>query len=195
MTIIGWKAGFGTEAAMERLGTSGPLFGVITERSVLEPGSTVSLEGWANPLLEPELAAYLDADGGIAAIGAAIELVDLHSQTSDVAAIVGGNIYHRHVLLGGERANGVEGLSVRVYRDGALAAETDEPERLNGSVAAAVRQLRDAVGDRVRPGDVVIAGSTVAPIPVEPGQTIRYELAPLGSISISFAPSASSVSS
>ena len=195
MTIVGWKAGFGSAAAMEKLGTTGSLFGVLTERSVLEPGATVSLDGWANPILEPELALYLDDAGGIAAVGAAIELVDLHSQTTDVAAIVGGNIYHRHVLLGGERTNGVEGLTVRVTRDGEEIAATDDPEALNGRVDDVVRQLHEALGVRVRPGDVLIAGSVVPPIPVAPGQTIRYELAPLGSISVTFAASASSVSS
>jgi 2-keto-4-pentenoate hydratase len=193
--IIGWKAGFGSAGAMERLGTTAPLFGVLTERGMLEPGATVSLEGWVKPRLEPELAVYLDDDGGIAAVGAAIELVDLHSQTSDLAAIVGGNIFHRHVLLGRERANGPQGLSVRVFRNGELVDETDDPQRLNGRVDDVVRQLREAVGDRVRPGDVVIAGSAVPPLAVAPGEEIRYELAPLGSISVAFAPSASSVSS
>jgi 2-keto-4-pentenoate hydratase len=193
--LIGWKAGFGSPAAMQRLGTSGPLFGVLTERSVLEPGSTVSLEGWVNPVLEPELALYLDPDGGIAAVGAAIELADLSSDTTDLAAIVGGNIFHRHVLLGRERANGVDGLAVRVYRDGELAAETDDPQALTGRVEDVVRQLREAASGRILAGDVVIAGSTVPGLPVAAGQTIRYELAPLGSISVSFAASASSVSS
>jgi 2-keto-4-pentenoate hydratase len=191
--MIGWKAGFGSAAALEKLGTSGPLFGVLTERGLLESGATVSLAGWVAPMLEPELAVYLDSDGGIAAVGAAIELVDLHSQTSDVAAIVGGNIFHRHVLLGRERANRVEGLTVRVRRDGKQIAATDDPQALNGRVDDVVRQLHEALGDRIRPGDVVIAGSTVPPIPVEPGQTIVYELAPLGTISVEFATSASSV--
>lgn len=193
--MIGWKAGFGSAAAMERLGTSAPLFGLLTDATLLEPGATVSLAGWTNPLLEPELAVYLDSGGGIAAVGAAIELADLRGRTDDPVEILAGNIYHRYVLLGRERANSPDGLVVRVHRGGELLAETDDPQALNGRLDDVVRLLHEAVGDRVRPGDVVIAGSAVAPIAIAPGQEIRYELAPLGSISVSFAASASSVSS
>lgn len=195
MRAIGWKAGFGSAAAMERLGTTAPLFALLTDATLLEPGATVSLDGWTKPLLEPELAIYLDSDGGIAAVGAAIELVDLRSQTDDPAEIVAGNVYHRHVLLGRERANSPDGLTVLVHVGGEVVAETDDPQALNGRLEDVVRLLHESLGDRVRPGDVVIAGSAVPPIPVAPGQEIRYELAPLGSIAVSFAVSASSVSS
>ncbi len=147
------------------------------------------------PAGRTELAVYLDANGGIAAIGAAIGLVDLRSQTDDPAEIVAGNVYHRYVLLGRERANAADGLKVRVRRGGETVAETDDPQALNGKLEDVVRLLHETVGDRVRPGDVVIAGPAVPPIPVCPGDEIRYELAPLGSIAVSFAASASSVSS
>jgi 2-keto-4-pentenoate hydratase len=184
MRIIGWKAGFGSAAAMERLGTTAPLFGLLTDATLLEPGATVSLDGWTNPLLEPELAIYLDSGGGIAAVGAAIELVDLRTQTDDPAEILAGNIYHRHVLLGRERANSPDGLTAKVHRDGELVAETDDPQALNGRLDDVVRLLHETVGDRVRPGDVVIAGSVVAPIAIALGQQIRYDLAPLGSLTV-----------
>lgn len=186
MRIVGWKAGFGSAAAMERLGTSGPLFGVLTEGSLLEDGAEVSLDGWTNPLVEPELAVYLGADGGIAAVGAAIELVDLDSDGADPKAIVARNIFHRYVVLGRERADGADGLSVRVRRDGEEIAATEDPQALNGRIDEVVRALRELMRDRVREGDVVIAGSTVPPIPVARGQTLVYELAPLGSLTVSF---------
>jgi 2-keto-4-pentenoate hydratase len=176
MRIIGWKAGFGSAAAMERLGTTAPLFGLLTDATLLEPGATVPLE--------PELAIYLDSGGGIAAVGAAIELVDLRTQTDDPAEILAGNIYHRHVLLGRERANSPDGLTAKVHRDGELVAETDDPQALNGRLDDVVRLLHETVGDRVRPGDVVIAGSVVAPIAIALGQQIRYDLAPLGSLTV-----------
>ena len=58
---LGWKVGFGTQAAMERMGTAAPLFGFMTDRSLVESGSTVSLAGWTRGVLEPEVAVHLGA--------------------------------------------------------------------------------------------------------------------------------------
>jgi 2-keto-4-pentenoate hydratase len=192
---IGWKVGFGSTAAIEMLGTTAALVGFLTARTLVEPGGQVSLEGWANPMLEPEIAITVDGDGGILSLGAAIELADLDPPPTDPAAILAGNIYHRAVLLGREQANSVDGLTVRVLRGGETIAATDDPEQLTGPLEAIVRLVRETVGELLRPGDVIIAGSTVPPIPVAAGQTVRYELAPLGSISVSLSASASSVSS
>jgi 2-keto-4-pentenoate hydratase len=80
-------------------------------------------------------------------------------------------------------------VTARVSRDGEEVAATDEPEALNGTVAANVGHVADvlaAAGERLRAGDVVIAGSVVAAQPVAPGQRWRVELPPLGAIDVAF---------
>src|ERR1700687_513679 len=59
---LGWKVGFATKAAMERMGTTAPLFGFMTDRSLLKPGSTLNIAGWTRGVLEPEVAVHLGAN-------------------------------------------------------------------------------------------------------------------------------------
>jgi 2-keto-4-pentenoate hydratase len=192
---IGWKVGFGSAAAMERLGTEAPLVGFLTDRSLVASGSEVSIERWTAPVLEPEIAIHVGDDGGVAAVSAAIELADVHPPAADPEAILAGNVYHRSLILGTRRAPAADGLRARVHRGGALAASTDDVQELTGPVAQVLRLVRGVVGDRLRPGDVVIAGSIVPPLPVGPGGEARYELDPLETLSVSFAAISSSVSS
>ena len=59
---LGWKLGMGVPAAMAKLGTDAPLVGYLLERARVDDGATVSLDGWSNPKLEPEIAVHLGGD-------------------------------------------------------------------------------------------------------------------------------------
>src|SRR5687767_15856725 len=61
-TPIGWKVGFGTQAAMQRFGLAAPLVGFLTDRGLVPSGGTVSLEGWDRPAAEPEIAGKMGRD-------------------------------------------------------------------------------------------------------------------------------------
>ena len=100
---LGWKAGFGSRAAMEGLGMRSPLFGFMLDRNLVQAAAAVSLAGWKRPVFEAEVAVYLAADASIAALGPAIELADLDPAIAGVEAILAGDIFHRHVLLGERR--------------------------------------------------------------------------------------------
>jgi 2-keto-4-pentenoate hydratase len=127
-----------------------------------------------------------DAIGGLSA---AIELADLDPPPQDVQAILAGNIFHRHVVLGpvhDDRSTG-EGIGARVLVDGEQAAATDDPAALTGEIVEVVRvtaQTLAECGERLRAGEVVITGSTLPPHPVGPGQHIEVELGPLGGLSL-----------
>src|SRR5450759_4775688 len=56
---LGWKAGFSTRAAMDRMGISAPLFGFMTDRSLLKTGTSLSIAGWTRAVIEPEVAVHL----------------------------------------------------------------------------------------------------------------------------------------
>jgi 2-keto-4-pentenoate hydratase len=189
---LGWKVGFGAPAALELLKTDRPLVGFLTDRGLIEDGATVPVGDWKNPMLEPEIAAYIGDDGAIAGLSAAIELADVDVPPADPEAIVAGNIYHRHVMLGpvdSSRTDG-GGIGSRLVRGGEVAAETDDPTALTGDIVDVVRltgELLAACGERLRPGDVVITGSAVAPLSVGPSDTVTAELGPLGSLTVALA--------
>ena len=203
---LGWKVGFGAPAAMESLKISAPLIGHFTDRARLEPASKVSLAGWSRPAAEAEIAVYMGKDlpGGasrdaakhaIAGIGAAIELADMDFPPDDVEAILKGNIYQRHVLLGGcdrTRAGcALDGLTATVIRNGTEIARTSDTQEATGELVDIVRQIADmlsAFGERLRAGQVIMTGSIIAPLWVEPGEEILFNLDPVGSVSVRFDP-------
>lgn len=202
---IGWKAGFGAPAVLEKLKLDAALVGFMNDKNRLASGATVSLAGWSKPAAEPEIAIYLGSDvaGGadaetaraaIAAIGPAIELVDLKMPLNDVEAILSGNIFHRHVIFGEadkSRAGAdIGGLNARVIRNGAEVANTTEVEALTGPLVAIVQRVANtlaAMGETLRAGQVIIGGSIVPAIFLNSDdRELSYTLDPIGNISVSF---------
>jgi 2-oxo-3-hexenedioate decarboxylase len=204
---IGWKAGFGSAAAMEAIGTTGPLVGFMTDRSRLADGAELSIAGWTAPTVEVEIAVRMgrDVPGGsdrdtaaaaIAALAPAIELVDLDGPRGrdDVENALAGNIFHRHVVLGAFDASraGGDTAGIRLSVDGrarSYAADAD-PAALVGDLSEVVRQiadLLDAAGERLRADEVLITGAAVALIDAEPGEQLTCRFAGLGDVSVRFA--------
>ena len=201
---LGWKVGFGAPGALEKLRITAPLVGHLTDRARLESGSTVSLAGWKKPAAEAEIAVQLGGDlpGGdsreavrqaIAGLGAAIELADVDSPPDDVEAILKGNIYQRHVILGAcdrTRAGcALDGLIATVIRNGNEIARMTDTQAATGELIDVVRHVADvlaAFGERLRAGQVVITGSITPPLWVVPGEVIRFTLEPVGSVSVRF---------
>jgi len=197
---IGWKVGFGAPAAAAALDLDRPLVGFLMESGLLAVGDDVPVGSWTKPMLEPEIAAHIERDvaGGAswddvrAAIGglsAAIELADVDPPPTDVRAILAGNIFNRHVLLGPvdrERSTG-EGIGCRLLVDGEEVAATGDPAALTGELVEVVRltaELLDACGEQLRAGEVVITGSVLPPQPVVPGQRVDVQLGPLGALAL-----------
>jgi 2-keto-4-pentenoate hydratase len=206
---LGWKLAFGGPAAMERLQISAPLVGFLLQSAVLPSGSTVSLSNWKKPVAEPEIAVYLGKDlaatadrarvmAAIAGLGPAIELADVDHPSEDVEGTLAHNIYQRHIILGSndtDRPGGVlDGLACRVLRNGLEIACVSDPktlQALTGELIDIVRHtasLLGALGETLKAGEIIIAGSITPPLWVAPGEEISFQLAPIDTISIRFAP-------
>ena len=206
---LGWKVGFGAPAMLERFGISGPLVGFLTRGARVRSGETVSLAGWTKPVAEPEIAVHIGRDvaagadreaaaAAIAGISPAIEIVDLTSPPEDPERILSGNIYQRHVVLAGAglglgpaRAGAAaDGLTCRVIRRGSEAARTTDPQANTGEWVSIVRHVADvlaAFGERLRSGELIITGSVVPPLAIEPGEEgIAFEVDPLGGVAVRF---------
>jgi 2-keto-4-pentenoate hydratase len=206
---LGWKLAFGGPAAMERLHTNAPLVGFLLQSALVPSGSTLSLSNWKKPAAEPEIAVYLGKDlpanaernttmAAIAALGPAIEVADVDHPSDDVEGTLACNIFQRHIILGGSdssRAGGVlSSLTCRVLRNGSEIANTSDPQalqKLTGELIDIVRHtanLLAAFGESLQAGQIIIAGSIIPPILVEPGEEIVFNLSPIDTISIRFAP-------
>lgn len=200
--LIGWKVGFGAPAALERLKLDAPLIGFLTDKSVLDSGASISVAGWTKTAVEPEIAVYLGRDlpgssdrettkEAIASLGPAIELADIRFPPDDVEAILAGNIYNRHVILGRadvSRAGCIlDGLVGRVHRNGQEFTATNNPQDLTGDIIDIVRHVADflhTTGETLRAGEVIITGSIVPPLLIEQKEEISYTLDPVDTIAL-----------
>ena len=204
-TPIGWKAGFGAPTPLKKLKLEAALVGFMTDKSKVASGGTVSVSGWSKPAIEPEIAIYLgkdvpaDADpetarAAISAIGPAFEIVDLKLPLNDVESILSGNIFHRYVILGPQDSSragaDIGGLNAKILRNGAEEASTTEVDALTGPFTAIVQRVADTIagmGETLRAGEVIIAGSLVAPIFLSADdRELSYTLEPIGSVSVKF---------
>jgi 2-keto-4-pentenoate hydratase len=203
--LLGWKVGFGTPAQLKQFNIAGPLVGFLTQNARVAPGGTVSLAGWAKPVAEPEIAVHIGSDlaagatpeaatAAIAGISPAIELADLHEPAFDPERILTHDIYQRHVVLAGvtpARAGGAaDGLTCRIMRRSAEFARTSDPQANTGrwvDIVAHVANVLAPFGERLRAGEVIITGSVVPPIVIEPDESsLAFALDPVGAISINF---------
>jgi 2-keto-4-pentenoate hydratase len=202
---LGWKVGFGAPAMLQQLQVSGPLVGFLTQNARVQSGASVSLAGWSKPVAEPEIAVHIGRDvaagsdrdtaaAAIAGISPAIELVDVHTPPVNPELILGENIYQRHVVLGGTapaRAGAKsDGLTCRIMRHGKESARTSDPQANTGQWVEIVRHVADvlaAFGERLRAGEIIITGSVVAPLALEPGEDgIAFEVEPIGNVAVRF---------
>jgi 2-keto-4-pentenoate hydratase len=74
-----------------------------------------------------------------------------------------------------------------VYRDGVETASTIDLQSLTGDFIDIVRHVADLLsvfGEKLRAGDIIIAGSIVPPIMSTTNEEIRFFLDPVDSISV-----------
>jgi len=201
---LGWKVGLGAPAVMEKLGVTAPAVGYLMQRALVLSGSTVSFAGWTKPVVECEIAVRMarDVGGGTAESAAAavkeifpaIELADFDpAPTPDnLDAVIGNDIYQRHVVLAGITRPGASlaGLTSKLIRRGVEAASTQDLEALTGKlpdIIAHVANTLAANGEKLAAGDVIIAGSITPPIVLEKDETaITHVIEPIGEVSVGF---------
>ncbi len=191
---VGWKAGFGAPAALQRFGLHGPLVGYLTDATLIRTGASVPSGGWVNPVAEPELAVHIGTDvpgrrgaaevaDAISGIGSAIELADIDPPPDDVEEILAGDIYHRAVVLGEPdtalAGGSIGGVTAAVTHTGVSLQPITDLEALTGRLLEVIAHIADTLaesGEALRAGDVVITGSIIPAIPIGPGQSVEFQL-------------------
>ncbi len=170
---------------------TGPLVGYLMQSALLASGARVDVAGWTQVVAEPEIGVRLGADlpagADRAAAQAAIATLSRRSNlptsrrrrpattsmpcwpaTSTSAMSCSAPT----AANGGDTA----GLSSHVFRRGTLAAEAADPQALTGRIPDLLvhmwpaRSPPSAKGSK--PGDLIICGSTVPPMPlIEPDES------------------------
>jgi 2-keto-4-pentenoate hydratase/ketosteroid isomerase-like protein len=181
---VGWKLGLDIPEIGE------PTVGHLTTATLLEPGAAFRADGAAKLRAETELAIAVlrdvedgaDARAAIGGYGVALELVDVERPAGGgLEAIVEANVFHRAVVLG-PRTERVPAGEARLLVDGTV-RETAPMAREPAAAVRAVAEVLGAAGERLRAGDVIIAGS-LTHVPVGPGQAVAAEIDGLGRVDL-----------
>ena len=202
---LGWKVGLGAPVTMEKVGIKAPIVGYLMQSALIPSGSTVSLKGYARPVVEAEIAVRMahtpkpgaspdEVRAAIKEIMPAIEIVDMDiiPAPDNLDVILENSVFQRHVVLGNTtRAGGsIAGLTSRASRRGAVYSTTTDPEALTGKavdIVAHVAATLAAYGETLSPGDIIITGSITPPQMLEADDTdFGHALDPVGEVKIAF---------
>jgi 2-keto-4-pentenoate hydratase len=186
---LGWKIALNDPRVQQALRIPAPVIGSLATGTQVTSGEGHSLAGATMPAVEPEIAVHVGDDGAIAGLGPALEVIDVNMPFEDLERILEHNVFHRAVVLGPMTAGltAVEGLGARFLRNGreehaidvsAAAMDLDE-------VVALVAGLLSAVGESLRPGDTIIAGSLVTALPAAAGERFELQVDRLGAVELS----------
>ncbi len=187
---VGWKIGLNGTDVQQLFGLDGPVVGYLLSTTELTSGRPIRVREWAKPALEVEIAIRVGADGKVAGIAPALELVDLGDFFDDIGQILSSNICHRGVVFGEETSGHLNGL----VADLEVQVTSSKGEiRAVGILAEApsvtvetVRRFLEAHGATLSPGDRIIAGSIITPLPIAPGEDVAVTFGPLGSLTAHF---------
>jgi 2-keto-4-pentenoate hydratase len=183
---VGWKLAYGI-AEVEELAGDEPVVGHLTSATLLPPdGSYHGASADRELRVETELAVEVGEGGAIAGLAVALEVVDVGRPPHGAQALVAANVLHRAVAFGATRAGATTPAGpARLLIGGDLreeAAVRGDP----AAVVAATARLLAAVGERLEPGDRILAGSSCH-VPAAPGDAVVAEIAGLGTVAATIA--------
>jgi 2-keto-4-pentenoate hydratase len=187
----GWKIALNDPRVQQALGIQAPVIGFLSSAGAVPSGEAHPLDGATRPAIEPEIAVHIGEGATIAALGAALEVIDVDLPFDDLALILERNVFHRGYALGAPVAShpGLDGLTASFRRDGTgvhridVAAAALDPS----DVVALVQAYLSPLGESLRAGDVIIAGSLVTALPVAAGERYKLEVDGMEPVSLAFA--------
>lgn len=195
----GYKMGLTSRAKMAQVGVSEVIWGRLTDAMRLAEGGDLSRARYVHPRVEPEIAYLLkkplegevsaaEALAAVEAVAPAMEIIDSRYRDFKFALpdVVADNSSSSGFYVGAwaSPTTDVANLGIvmeidgRPVQIGSSAAILGDPIR---SLVAAAR-LVAAAGERLEPGDVVLAGGATAAHPLTPGLHVRTTFQRLGAV-------------
>jgi 2-oxo-hept-3-ene-1,7-dioate hydratase len=210
--MIGHKVGL-TSRAMQRAGNiSEPDYGTLLDDMLFRDGEEVPIDRFIEPRVEVELAFMLkkplegprttifDVLGAIDHVVPALEIIDARIRRVDpetgatrkVLDTIADNAANAGIILGGRPvapdAIDMRWVAALLFRNGVIEESGVAAAVLNhpaNGVAWLANKL-SAFGVALAPGEIVLAGSFTAPVPVARGDVFHADYGPLGSIAVRF---------
>lgn len=211
--VIGHKIGLTSRAMQRSSNVEEPDFGTLLDDMLFVNGTDIPIARFIEPRVEAELAFILkdrlegpgctiyDVLNATDYVTPALEIIDARIERIDQATgvtrkvfdTISDNAANAGIVLGGRPvkpdAVDLRWVSCLLYRNGVIeesgvaAAVLDHPA--NGPTWLANKIAHH--GERLEPGQIVLAGSFIAPVFARPGDSFHADYGPFGSISVRFA--------
>ncbi len=199
---VGIKMGLTSRAKMQQVGVSEAVWGRLTSAMRLTEGGDLSRARYIHPRAEPEIAYIMgkelagdvspaEALAAVEAVAPAVEIIDSRFRNFKFTLpdVVADNASSSGFILGAWAKPDTDASNTGIVMEaggrpvqiGSSAAILGNPVR---SLVAAARAVAQA-GERLEPGDIVLAGGATAAHPLTPGEYIRAWFQDLGSVSFS----------
>ena len=194
---VGVKMGFTSRAKMVQMGVSDLIWGRLTDAMRVDDGGTIEMERYVHPRCEPEIAfligkeiagpiTLLEAQNAVEAIAPAIEIIDSRYEGFKFTwtDVVADNASSSGFVVGSwhRRIDDIPNLGMVMRFDG-------KPVQVGSSAAILgqpYRALADAsrlvalAGERLMPGDIVLAGAATSAEALRPGVSVSLGVQNLG---------------
>ena len=201
--VSGHKIGLTSRAVQEQLGVTQPVSGTLFANRCVSDGIGTPAGGLVQPRAEGEIAVVLgdDLDKGehcvvdvisaVAYLLPAIEIVDSRTADWDITIVdmVADNACSGFYVVGSTPCSlsgvDVRDVSMRMHLNGRMAS-TGEGSACLGNPLHAVLWLANSLcarGTPLRAGDCIMTGSLGPMVTLAPGDEIRAELNPIGTVS------------
>lgn len=207
--VAGWKIAATSPAGQRHIGVDGPLAGRLLSGTLVAPGATVDLSGNAMRVAEAEFAFRMasplpsrstpytldEVRSAIASLHLAIEVPD--SRYEDYAAVgapqlIADMACASWATIGPAVTGDWRALDLDSHRVAAFRGDRPAGEGSGANVGGPLRALTWLANEvathagGLRPGDVVITGTCVPPVPVAPADRLRMDFGSLGAIELGF---------
>jgi len=199
--LVGMKMGLTSRDKMEQVGVHEPIYGRLTDRMIINDGSTIQLEGRCHPRVEPEIAFVIgkniegrvtDAEAAEAVEGvcAALEIIDSRYRDFKFTLpdVIADNTSASGFVLG-SRVRKID--DVNLGNLGIVMEINGQPVQIGNSSAIYEHPLRSLVellrmaslrGQGLKAGQIVLAGGATAAVALNKGNHVRAMVDELGSV-------------
>lgn len=211
--IIGHKIGLTSRAMQRSSNVTEPDFGTLLDNMLFTQGTEIPFEHFIEPRVEVELAFILksplsgphvtifDVLSATDYVTPALEIIDARIERLDretgvtrkVFDTIADNAANAGLVLGGRPVRPMDvdlrWVSALLYRN-AVIEESGVAAAVLNHPATGVAWLANKIaphGERLEPGQIILAGSFTAPVFARKGDTFHVDYGPLGAIAVRFA--------
>lgn len=191
MKPCGWKIGVSGKPMQAHFGLSGPCVGWLDGRRLVASGQSIAFLPEVAMRVEPEVCLRVGPGLRLDAVAPALEIVDFSTPPRDLLALLSSSVLHLATVTGefvapslaaelGTRWPRLEvtGQPIPPLGEGLV------PKKLQDAVDFVAATL-DRFGERLVPGDWILAGSFAAAVPpLERGARAIADFGPLGSVRV-----------